>query len=136
MKIIACDLGDIWTGIAISDALHITARPLTTVLTAELPDFIRTLLKEEPISTIVLGYPQTMRGRESEQTIKIKQYGATLQKQFPAIVWVWWDERLSSRQAEQLMRPKTKEDKIASHAVAAALILKNYLDSLAFQSTD
>jgi putative Holliday junction resolvase len=132
MKIVALDLGDQWTGVAISDALQITARPLTTVVTNQLTDFIKTLLQEEKIDTIVLGYPKTLKGTESEQTRKIKIMGAQLQEQFPGINWVWWDERLTSKQAAQLIRPKNKEDKLASHAVAAALLLMGYLDSLKF----
>lgn len=132
MKILALDLGDQWTGVAISDALQITARPLKTIATKELIDFLTKFTKEEAITTIVLGYPKTLRGTESEQTLKIKAMGTQLQHHFPTITWVWWDERLTSKQAVQLMRPKSKDDKLAIHSVAAALLLMGYLESLKF----
>lgn len=136
MKILALDLGDQWTGVAISDPLHILARPLTTIHTKDLTEFITKIIHEEHISTIVLGYPKTLKGKESEQTHKIKAMGAHLQTLFPTITWVWWDERLTSKQAEHIVRPKTKEAKLSTHAVAAALLLMGYLESLALQSDD
>lgn len=133
MKVLALDLGDKWTGVAISDALRITGRPLTTIETQNIIPFLEMLLQDERIDTILLGYPKTLKGTESKQTIKTKEQGNELKNKFPSIAWVWWDERLTSKQAEQLMRPKTKEDKLASHAVAAALLLLGYLDSLQLQ---
>ena len=70
MKTVALDIGNKWTGSAISDALGMFARPYKTVATKELEDFITQLLKTETISTIVIGYPKTMKGKESEQTKK------------------------------------------------------------------
>lgn len=134
MKILALDLGDQWTGIAISDPLHIIARPLTTVATHELIPFLTTTLHEERITTVVLGYPKTLAGKESEQTRKIKEMGIQLHTQFPTVNWVWWDERLTSKQAAHIVRPKNKTDKLTTHAVAAALLLMGYLESLKLQS--
>ncbi len=134
MKILALDLGDQWTGVAISDPLHILARPLTTVATTQLIPFLTTIILEEKITRIVLGYPKTLKGTESDQTRKITAMGSELSTQFPTITWVWWDERLTSKQAAHIVRPKNKEDKLSTHAVAAALLLMSYLDSLHFQS--
>jgi putative Holliday junction resolvase len=134
MKILALDLGDQWTGVAISDPLHILARPLTTITTNNLTDFITRIIEEERINTIVLGYPKTMGGKESDQTRKITAMGTALQTKFPSIKWVWWDERLTSKQAAHIVRPKNKDTKLTTHAVAAALLLMGYLDSLKLQS--
>jgi len=131
MKIIALDLGDKWTGIAISDALGITARPLTTVPTKELPDFLHTL-KEEGVGTIVVGDPKTLKGTDSDQTKKTHAHVEQLKQQFPDFEWVWWDERNTSKQAAGLVRPKNKEAKLSTHAVAAALLLTGYLNALEF----
>ena len=40
----------------------------------------------------------------------------------------WWDERFTSQQATQLKKQKTKQDKLASHSIAAALLLMGYLE--------
>jgi putative Holliday junction resolvase len=131
-KMLGLDLGDKWTGIAISDALGITARPLTTVATYDLAAQLAIIIQEEGIATIVVGDPKTLKGTESDQTKKVHAMVDELKNQFPAINWVWWDERNTSEQAAHLMRPKNKEDKLASHAVAAALLLMGYLNSLQF----
>ena len=109
MKILALDIGDRWTGVAISDALGMFARPLTTVESHQLNTFLTTTLAQEPINTVVVGYPKTLRGTESEQTKKIVAF------------------------TEQLKRTKTKEEKQKSHALAAAFILQSYLDYLDMQ---
>ncbi len=127
MKTLALDLGDAWVGTAISDELGITARPFQTVKPKELVDFLKKTIETEHINTIVVGYPKTMRGTESEQTKKIVAQKEGLEVLFSAIKWVLWDERLSSKQAAGIKKIKTKEDKIASHSVAAAVILTGYL---------
>ena len=49
-----------------------------------------------------------------------------------------WDERLTSKQASTIKSTKTKEDKLRSHAIAAAIFLSSYLDYKRFyeSSTD
>ncbi|MFT6765485.1 MAG: putative Holliday junction resolvase [Alteromonas naphthalenivorans] len=129
MKIVALDLGDQWVGIAMTDISRILARPHTTVALADLESFLTTLLKDEPISTVVVGYPQTLRGTESEQTKKIVKQKEVLEKKFDSVEWVFWDERLSSKQAQTVGK---KGDKYHIHAKAAAVILDAYLARLRF----
>lgn len=140
MKILALDLGDKWIGSAISDALGITCRPYRTVEERETKLFLEKVIKEENISTVVIGKPTTFSGHESEQTKKIIKTAQKLEEEIGPkfenkIKWVLWDERLSSKRAASLKqkRFKTKEDKRKSHSVAAAFILQTYLDHLAFQ---
>lgn len=127
MKSFALDLGDAWIGTAISDELGITARPYQTVKPKELISFIAKVIVDEPINVIVVGYPKTMGGTESEQTKKVVAQTKDLETRFPHIKWVLWDERLTSKQAAGIKKTKTKEDKIAAHSIAAALILTGYL---------
>lgn len=128
MKILALDIGDRWTGVAISDPLGIVPRPYDTFKTSDLYAALEKTIEKERISTIVVGLPTTMRGTESEQTKKIIAMTHDLQKHFPSIEWKMWDERLTSKQAAHITSTKTKEDKLKSHAVAAALILSMYLE--------
>lgn len=127
MKIAALDIGDAWTGIALSDPLHILARPYHTIAAKDLYKYIPLLLNKEPIETIVIGYPKTMRGTQSDQTKKIIQIKEKLAIDFPAVSWVLWDERLSSKRASSVQKARTKEEKLKSHAIAAAFILESYL---------
>jgi putative Holliday junction resolvase len=128
MKMIALDIGDQWTGIAISDALGMLARPLKTVASRELDTALVDLFKEESIQTCVVGLPKTLRGTQSQQTKKVIQEFEILKDRFKEYEWVMWDERLTSKQASHIKPAKTKNEKLLQHAVAAALILGSYLD--------
>jgi putative Holliday junction resolvase len=130
MKILALDIGDIWTGSAISDPLCMFARPYQTIKTESLESFLETVLKQEHISTVIIGYPKTMRGTCSVQTKKVETIKNTLKHKFDTLSLILWDERLSSKRAEKVTKRKTSEDKRKSHAVAAAFILASYLDYL------
>ena len=135
MKVLALDIGDKWTGIAISDVLGMFARPLETVETNDLDSFLKTFLwSSEDIKKIVIGFPKTMKGSESLQTKATIYKKTLLEKKFESIEFVLWDERLSSKRANTLQKNKglfNKESKNKSHSVAAALILQSYLDYLA-----
>ncbi|MCK4650650.1 Holliday junction resolvase RuvX [Candidatus Babeliales bacterium] len=138
MKILSLDLGDQWIGSAISDSLGITCRPLKTIKSDELNSFLEKILKEENIKKVVVGLPITIKGKESEQTKKVKTKALELKKQFyiindKKIEWILWDERLSSKRADHLKKTlKSKKAKQENHSIAAAFILQSYLDSLVF----
>ena len=136
MKIIALDIGDVWTGTAISDALGFFARPYQTTQTSELVPFLHELLHKETIQKIVIGYPRTMKGTSSEQTKKVERAKILLEKEFPTKTFILWDERLSSKRADALKKGHTKEDKIKSHSVAAAFILESYLQFAQLQKEE
>lgn len=133
MKILALDIGDRWTGTALSDALGMLARPYTTVASKELSPFLTATILSQRIGTVVVGYPKTMRGTHSEQTIKLLDTVERLKKEFSTVNWVLWDERMTSKQAAELQRQKNKDDKREEHSIAAALILRTYLDYLQHQ---
>lgn len=133
MKIAALDIGDQWTGVALSDSLGLLARPHETVETAQLAQYMNMIFDREPISHVVIGYPKTLKGQLSEQTKKVEAFAETLKKQFPIIEWILWDERLSSKRAESHKKNRSKEEKIRSHSVAAAFILDSYLSYLHMQ---
>lgn len=133
MKILALDLGDKWVGTAISDPLKISCKPHETVTLEDLYPFLEKLLADQPIDTVVVGYPTTLSGgTESDQTRKVVALKDELAARFPDKKWVLWDERLSSKRADTLKRATNKEEKVKSHSVAAAFILQGYLDYLAF----
>ncbi len=138
MKILALDLGDKWVGSAISDPLGITCKPLKTVELDNLKPFLKDTLSTQPISTVVVGYPKTFSGTESDQTKKIVKLKEELEQEFSVvnfteIKWILWDERLSSKRALEIQSGKyDHESKRQNHSLAAAFILQNYLDHLAF----
>lgn len=127
MKILALDIGDVWTGTALSDASGIFARPYQTAETKKLTQFLEELFAKESIEQIVIGHPRTMKGTSSDQTKKVEKAKEELEKQFANKKFILWDERLSSKRAESLKKARTKEEKIKSHSIAAAFILESYL---------
>jgi putative holliday junction resolvase len=138
MRILALDLGDKWVGSAISDPLGITCKPLKTVELNALKSFLQQVLHEYNISVVVVGYPKTFSGTESDQTKKIVKLKEELEQEFVTvnftdIKWVLWDERLSSKRALEIQGGKyDSESKRQNHSLAAAFILQSYLDHLAF----
>lgn len=132
MKFLALDLGDQWVGSALSDALGLLAKPYKTIKAHELETFLTTIFTQESIATIVLGYPKTMKGTESEQTKKTVAIKEHLEKKFPTKQFILWDERLTSKRAGSLKKTASKEEKIKSHSIAAAFILESYLSHLNF----
>ena len=135
MKILALDVGDKWTGTAISDPLGMFARPYKTVETKDLQNFLSEVIKKENVKKIVVGYPKTMKGTESQQTKKVKELADKLEKKFDVVQWKLWDERLSSKRAATVKKAKTKEDKKFSHSIAAAFILDSFLMYLQSRKT-
>ena len=135
MTLLSLDLGDRWIGTATSDPLKIAAKPHKTVEIDQLEKFLNEIIKERNISTVVVGRPKTLSGKESEQTKKIIAKKEELEKIFSSIKWVLWDEKLSSKYAEKLKKITNKEEKKQSHSVAAAFILQSYLDHLQFMKT-
>ncbi|MFA6066588.1 MAG: Holliday junction resolvase RuvX [Candidatus Babeliaceae bacterium] len=126
-KILALDLGDQWVGMALSDVLHILAKPYKTVTVNQLENSLKDIFNEQEIDVIIVGYPKTMKGGHSQQTEKVIATKEKLEALFVDKKWILWDERLSSKRADSLKKKSTKEDAIQSHARAAAFILDTYL---------
>lgn len=141
-RVAALDLGDQWIGVALSDKNLIVASPDTTVEKDDLIPFLYDYIKKHDIKTVVVGIPITLRGTESEQTRKTKDMLEELKIAFPQIIFVSFDERFSSKQASAIQSGKNKtikelkEDKLKNHAIAAAFILNNYLQMLAFDKNN
>lgn len=130
-KIVALDLGDRWVGTAITDASQSLVRPYKTIQKEELDAFLIKTIQEEEVKTIVIGYPLTMSGVKSDQTLKIVAEKEELEKKFPDIKFVLWDERLSSKRAQELSPGHhSRQEKHKEHSRAAAFILDSYITSL------
>jgi len=130
MKALSLDLGDVWTGTAMSDPLKIIATPYKTVKTELLIPFLQSLFTKEKISTVVVGYPRTMRDTESLQTKKVLAQKEIIEQAFPDKKYILWDERLSSKAARAIQGKKAKSDGAQEHSIAAAVILQTYLQFL------
>lgn len=131
-KILALDLGDVWTGIAISDPLQTLARPLKTVKTHDLMPYLTTLFVQEKIESVLVGLPITSKAGLSQQTTRIIEQKEVLEKNFPKVQWMMFNERYTSQQAsahqrEMGKKSSGKKEKEESHSLAAAFLLDSFL---------
>ena len=128
------DVGDRRKGLAISDPNGQVAVPLRTLQrTAQdgAVDAIAALVAEENVEAIVVGLPLRLDGSVGSQAESVQEFVRQL---LPAVnvPVTLWDERLSTVQAEQLLRrdgPPSRKRKAEQDALAAAIILQGYLDS-------
>lgn len=131
--ILGLDLGEKRVGVAICDTETTIATPVETVQfkgKQQLLADLRRLVQEYQVIKIVVGLPMTLRGEIGPAAKKILEQVEWLKSQLPND-WVTWDERLSTKQAEQILldadlrrdRRKEVRDKLA-----AQLILQNYID--------
>lgn len=132
MRVLALDVGDRRVGVAISDALGMLARTLTVIRRSG-HDYqsIADLVRAHDVKRIVAGYPRNMDGSVGLQARKVEAYVAGLEQHVDVPI-EFWDERLSTAEAQRLMieagrRPRERRERI--DAVAAAVILQDYLDS-------
>src|SRR5712691_2800724 len=134
MRVMALDVGDKTIGVAVSDALLLTAQPRSTIHRKNLQhdiEILRHLVDENEVHQIVVGEPLHMDGKESRQSQKVRLFAGELQKQLNTPI-VFWDERLTSFAAEQhLEEMGLNWRKRREHVdkIAAMIILQNYLDS-------
>lgn len=130
------DVGSKTIGVAVSDPLGITAQGLDTIRRRnKRQDFeeLARLLDQYQVREIVVGYPLRLSGSEGAQSEKIRQFADELRKRFKLQVHLW-DERLTSSQANRILREADLSIRKRSQAVdrmAAVLILQSWMDSRA-----
>lgn len=131
-RVAALDLGEVRTGVAISDPGATLARPLEVVPSGELDEYLRDMLEEERISEVVVGVPKTLGGEIGFQAQRTLERIETLRTRFPEVSFVERDERLTTRLAVSDARTGRKKRGKGRERVdhfAAARMLQEHLDS-------
>jgi putative Holliday junction resolvase len=130
------DVGDRRVGVAVSDAMGLTAQPVMTLVRSNRRQDARSLLRvirKHGCSAIVVGNPLYMSGDLSPQAIKAQEFGQMLREETGLPVHLW-DERLTTTEAHRHLHAAgmagSNHRKVVDQ-VAAVLILQGYLDSLA-----
>jgi putative pre-16S rRNA nuclease len=128
------DYGDVRIGLAVSDELALLAHPAATVSNDDSTiGAIRRLVVERKVTGIVVGVPRNMNGTFGPSADKAKKFGEVLRKQLPEQRVVFWDERLTTVEAQRLLHGAGKNIKSSRPVldqVAAQILLQSYLDSL------
>jgi putative Holliday junction resolvase len=133
-RILAIDYGSRRMGLAVSDPLGITAQGLETLERKnKRADFgrLERTIREYQVREIVLGNPLRMSGQEGTQSQKVAEFAEELRQRFQLPVHLW-DERLTSAEANRLLRENEVSLKRRAQAVdrmAAVLILQSFLQS-------
>ncbi|HWZ45168.1 MAG TPA: Holliday junction resolvase RuvX [Candidatus Saccharimonadales bacterium] len=133
-RILAIDYGSRRMGLAVSDLLGITAQGIETLQRRNRrSDFgrLQRVIKDYEVREIVLGYPLRMNGEEGTQSQKVAAFAEELREYFHLPVHLW-DERLTSAEANRLLRESEVSLERRTQAVdrmAATLILQSFLAS-------
>ena len=139
-KLLALDVGLARIGVAVCDPLRLAARPLTVIQRrSRNEDFaeLANLVQQEEVVAMICGLPLNMDGSEGFQAQSVRKWAdrcayalrALRRRPLPII---FWDERLSTYAAQELLQDegwRRGKQKTAEDAAAAAVILQNYLDA-------
>ena len=131
-RVLGIDYGDSRIGLAMSDPLKIIASPFKTIRNEgneKCLQVFQSLIKEKDVEAIIVGLPIGLKGQETVQTKKVREFANLLYAlKLPIHLE---DERLSSVSAEKSMiqqNIKTGHNKGLIDQRAAAIILQQFLD--------
>lgn len=133
-RIMALDMGEKRIGVAISDETHLLARSYEVLTrTSRKADFARLaeIARAEEVGFLVVGLPLAIDGEEGPLVPWIRDYTAALAAALQ-LPYTFWDETFTTKQASASMRArgtKAREQRGWVDAVAAAIILQDYLDA-------
>lgn len=141
MRKIALDVGDKTIGVAVSDALNITAQGITTIERIGIrkdAGKVMEYIKEYDCDTVVIGLPKKLDGTDSPQTEKVYEFKGMLENKMRSsgmahIKVVFYDERFTTVMAEKVlieadMRRNKRKQVIDKQA--AVIILQGFLDTM------
>lgn len=131
-RLLALDLGEKRVGVAISDELWITVRPLPYLSRTnwkQLLGAVADLLQHFDAKVLVIGLPLNLDGTEGNAAIEAKRIAQNFELSLKVPVYLQ-DERLTSREAEESLRVagRTSEDiKKQVDSESAAIILRDFI---------
>ncbi|MBQ7278680.1 MAG: Holliday junction resolvase RuvX [Clostridia bacterium] len=134
-RILAFDVGDKRIGVAVSDALGITAQPVETYHRKGGAEkdaaYLLQLAEKYAPCMLLFGLPRNMDGTYGEQAQKVKQFAQRIIDRWPG-EYAFYDERLTTMAARRVLldadisREKRKQ---VIDKMAAVVILQGYMES-------
>ena len=131
-RILALDVGKKRIGLAVSDELGLTAQGIETLERTRIREDLenlRQIAARWEAKTLLIGKPLHMSGSESRQSEYTREFADRLH-QYLSLPVVFWDERLTSAEAERMLRiagASLEQRKKAVDRMAAVLLLESYL---------
>ena len=158
MRVMALDVGEARIGVALSDASRMLASPYTTLFVSgdetQLWAAIQRLIAEEEAGELVVGLPISLDGQIHAQAVRTQEFAERLKAQI-TIPLLFWDERLSTVEAQRLLNERQQDaggkrsrqggrkrgqrkrrNRQGIDALAATVILQEYLDHLHRKTED
>ena len=135
MRIMAIDFGDARTGVSVSDATLTLAGDSWVIHSRNMQDTAKTIVDEavsRDVSKIVVGYPKNMDGSIGIRAEKSERLSEII-RSLCDIEIILWDERMTTMSAARILTDTGKFGKKRKNtidAVAASLILENYLAAI------
>lgn len=137
MRIMGLDYGAKTVGVAISDALLLTAQAIETIKRERENKLRKTLARieelivEYEVDLIVLGLPMNMDGTEGERTAPTLEFADMLRRRTGLEV-IMQNEQLTTREADEILieagiHLENRKDYVDK--IAAGFILQEYLDN-------
>ncbi len=133
-RYMALDVGDERIGVALSDELGMLARPLTVLARVAGPGSfleLAEIIDSKDVTRIIVGLPLREDRTPGKQVASTKAYVRGLREHVQVPI-VYWDERYSTARAREIVRETSRRNRPARDdldAVAAAVILQDYIDS-------
>lgn len=127
MRFLGVDYGSSRTGLALSDPLGVTCRPLAVLFERDQGRLIFGILRateEQEVGRIVVGLPRPLSGETNRQMRTVLDFVERLEAETTLPV-LTWDERFTTSLAE-----KGRSRNEAQDAIAACYMLQSYLDAL------
>jgi putative holliday junction resolvase len=131
-RVLALDVGKKRIGLAISDEFGWTAQGLETLERTRIREDLaqlKELAERWNVQTLLVGEPLHMSGESSRQSEYTREFAERLKKHLGLPV-IFWDERLTSVEAERVLRESgasLDKRKNAVDRIAAVLLLESYL---------
>lgn len=144
MRIMGLDYGAATVGVAISDALLITAQGIETIRRESELQLRKTyrrieeLVKEYEVDRIVVGLPKHLNNSIGERAVKAEEFAEALRRRTGLPVEMQ-DERLTTVEAHRVLDAGgagLEKKKEVVDKLAAVLILQSYLDRMNYRKTE
>lgn len=127
----ALDIGDVRTGVAISDETRTIARPLDILGRENLLQNLQKIFRDEGVSKVIVGVPKTLSGEVGHQARRVLDTLTKMRSMMPDVEFIEWDERFTTRMSREVVRGrggKKRRSERLDH-LAAARMLQEYLES-------
>ncbi|MBK7874406.1 MAG: Holliday junction resolvase RuvX [Planctomycetes bacterium] len=134
--VLAIDHGTKRTGFASVDALRIVSKAIETYQgpgdDAKLLEHVAALVDERDVRLLLVGLPVNVDGTEGPRAAEVREFAARLSTRLPRVPLKLWNETLTTKAAEELLREAGhhgKEARARRDSWSALVLLRDWMES-------